>query len=471
MLKRIFAIGALGCASTAIAAAQAVPPTTQDSRLDRLEQKLDQLQSDVKARDQRIEQLEAELAKRPPATSQPAAMAAPPSPGTPASSQPDTSGLSDIDKTTQDMLKDIQTKEAATPTLRFPANFNPNFAVIGDFAGNVSSEHRNPAMNRFDLREIELDLRAAVDPRADAVVILPVDRSIANPLFFDQNTRQNDNVDTSISIEEAYITLHDFGVPNLVAKLGRFHLHFGRWNLLHLHAWPTVDNAFVVQSFLGPESLADSGASFSYIVPPGLIGGQYVEADAEIITGEGERDDPVLNNGAYVTTPGVNFHLLWNHDLGPDWNFEVGGSFLHGHHNDSARQYANVFGTDLTLMRRDPTGRFNNQFFQAEVMYGNVDNRAGNPQHSAGAFLVAQQQLNRDWYGGVRLDWTQNAVNEHQEVWGVSPFVTWYWSEFLMFRLEYQHKGGDVLNADSLFFQCDFVFGAHPPHPYWSVKG
>ena len=466
MLARLFLIGVITCATAAFAAAQAATqPSSQDSRLDRLEKKVDQLQIQLDSKDQRIQQLEAELAKRPavPPT-QPAVQ-------TPAASQPDISGLSDIDKTTQDMLKDIQSKEAMPPTIRLPASFNPNFAVIGDFAGNVSSEHKNPAMNRFDLREIELDLRAAVDPRADAVVILPIDRDIANPLFFDDNTKVSGHVDTNISIEEAYVNLHDFGVPNLVAKLGRFHLHFGRWNLLHLHAWPTVDNAFVVQNFLGPEALVDSGVSLSYVIPPNLVGGQYIETIAEIVTGEGEEDDPVLNNDAFVSVPALNFHALWNHDIGSDWNFELGGSYLHGHHNSDPHQWANVFGTDLTLMRRDPTGRFNNQFFQAEPMYGIVDASRGNPQHSFGAFLLGQQQLSRDWYAGVRLDWTQNSTNQHQEVWGVSPYVTWYWSEFLMFRLQYQHKGGDVRSADTVYFQCDFVFGAHPPHPYWSVKG
>ena len=40
----------------------------------------------------------------------------------------------------------------------------------------------------------------------------------------------------------------------------------------------------------------------------------------------------------------------------------------------------------------------------------------------------------------------------------MSPYLTWYWSEFLMFRAEYQHKAGDVKTEDSLWFQCDFVF-------------
>jgi hypothetical protein len=461
----LLALGAAVAVAGALAAAQELAPTTAPSRLDRLEQRVDQLESALKQRDAENAQLKQELAARPPAMNRSTTAPAP-------STQPSTdSNSADIDKTTQDILQDIQSRQSTPPTIRFPANFNPNFAVIGDFAGNVSSNHANPARNRFDLREIELDLRAAVDPRADAVVILPIDRDIRDPLFFTDATPRDDSVDTSISIEEAYINLHDFGVPNLTAKLGRFHLHFGRWNLLHLHAWPTVDNAFAVRSFLGPESLVDSGASFSYLVPPQWVAGQAIELDGEIVSGEGESDDPILNNGAFVTVPAINVHALWNHDLGPDWNFELGGSYLHGHHNDSGHQFANLFGGDLTVLHRDPTGRFNNQFFQSEVMYANTDSGPANPQHSWGAFLVAQQQLSRDWYGGVRLDWTQNAINEHQEVWGVSPYVTWYWSEFLMFRVEYQHKAGDVKPEDSVYFQCDFVFGAHPPHPYWSLKG
>ena len=81
-----------------------------------------------------------------------------------------------------------------------------------------------------------------------------------------------------------------------------------------------------------------------------------------------------------------------------------------------------------------------------------------------------QQQLNRHWYAGVRLDWTENALDSNQETWGISPYITWYWSEFLRFRAEYQHKAGDVPTEDTLFLQATWVFGAHPPHPYWSMK-
>src|SRR5207248_9166453 len=183
----------------------------------------------------------------------------------------------DIEKTKQDILKDIQENRQSPLTLRTPANFNPDLAVIGNFRGNISTDNDNPARNRFDLDTLEFELRAAVDPRADAVAVIPFSRDVDDPLFFSK-ADANGEVNTGVEIEEAYLFLHDFGVPNLTAKLGRFHLRFGRQNLLHSHDWPTVDNNFVNQSFLGPEALSDAGVSLSYVIPPKYLNGNYVEA-------------------------------------------------------------------------------------------------------------------------------------------------------------------------------------------------
>ena len=114
--------------------------------------------------------------------------------------------------------------------------------------------------------------------------------------------------------------------------------------------------------------------------------------------------------------------------------------------------------------------RFNNQLFMAEAIYGQVDTSRTETQNALGAYVLAQQQINRDYYAGVRLDWTQNPLDDKQEVWAVSPYLSWYWSEFLRFRVEYQHKGGDVKDEDTLYFQCTFIYGAHPPHPYWAMR-
>ena len=141
-----------------------------------------------------------------------------------------------------------------------------------DSLGTYSPDRENDAYNRFDVREVELDLRAAIDPRADGVVILAFERDVENPIFPPSAGEEEEEggPETSVHIEEAYLTLHDFGVPNLSAKVGRFNVGFGRQNVLHLHDLPTTDPSFVNQAFLSPETLGNAGVSLSYRVPPGV---------------------------------------------------------------------------------------------------------------------------------------------------------------------------------------------------------
>jgi hypothetical protein len=59
----------------------------------------------------------------------------------------------------------------------------------------------------------------------------------------------------------------------------------------------------------------------------------------------------------------------------------------------------------------------------------------------------------------------------------VEPYVSFYPSEFLRFRLAYKHtertnremfsdNGGSGRLVDELFFQATFVLGAHPAHAF-----
>jgi hypothetical protein len=352
-------------------------PKTADERMDQFEARLGELerkyQADIKARDEEIARLKAQLQKQQPPATQPAEK---------------------IDRSTQDLINEIEGKPTTTttgataattpaPTTRIPASFNPDLAVVSDFVGNISTLNSNKARNRFDIRAVELDLRAAVDPRADAVAVLPFTRDVDDPLFFQKRHRAR-RPDNNVEIEEAYLFLHDFGVDNLTAKLGHFHLRFGRQNILHSHDWPTVDNSFVNQSFLAGESIADSGVSLSYVVPPKIVHDQYFEIITETISGEG-GDSPTLNNDASIDSPALNVHALWNHDISKDWNLEIGTSWLTGKHDNTGHLNTNLFGGDFTLIHTDPTGRFNNQVFIGEAIYGITDTSDTETQNAWGA--------------------------------------------------------------------------------------
>ncbi|MEA2710234.1 MAG: hypothetical protein QOF78_2835 [Phycisphaerales bacterium] len=427
----------------------ATPPPSDQNRLDKLEQRLNQLEAEVKSRDEEIARLKSQLTA-------------------PQSTQPTGD---EIERTKQDVLKDLESRQASPLTLRTPANFNPDVAVVIDALGSWSNQRSNNAYNRIDVREAELDLRAAIDPRADGVLVLAFPRDVDNFPFPEAGDPQT-SPETGAAVEEAYAFFHDFGVPNLTAKLGRFHLRFGRQNVLHLHDLPTSDPPLVNQAFLAPEALSDSGLSLSYVIPPKLIGDQYVELVAEVLAGEGgDSASPTLTGDLTVDSPALNLHALWNHDITSDMNLELGGSWLTASRSADNSERVNLFGFDATLVRTDPTGQFNNQLLQAEVMHAIVDQPDGGAtQHAWGAYVLGQQQIHKDWYAGVRVDWTQNPNADDQEIWAVSPYVSWYWSEFLRFRVEYQHRDGDPENADAIYLQATYIFGAHPPHPYWSMR-
>ncbi|HWB18799.1 MAG TPA: hypothetical protein VG711_00745 [Phycisphaerales bacterium] len=410
-------------------------------------------EADLVERDKAIEELRKELTSRP-AESRP--------------SWADEQRSAESQRVINNLMNQIDSDAAANATQRFPVSFNPDLAVVVDSLFSASSDSRNDARNRFDVREAELDLRAAVDPRADGVVVLAFPRDVDNPIFPDGEPAEGP--ETGAEIEEAYLLFHDFGVPNLTAKLGRFHVRFGRQNILHLHDLPTSDPALVNQSFLAPEALSDAGLSLSYLIPNPWDA--YLEADVEILAGEGaSSESPVLRGDVSVDSPATNVHLLWNTDIGQNWNMEVGASWLQGQASSDNGEDADLFGGDFTLIRTDPTGGFNNLLIQGEFIHGIVDQPGGSGTERAwGAYVLAQQQFTKDWYAGMRLDWTEDANDASKEAWAVEPYVSWYWSEFLRFRLSYQHIDGDRDPEEVVMLQVTWIFGAHPPHPYWAMK-
>src|SRR4051812_6754088 len=113
----LWAIPVLLCSASSVLA-QAINP---NQRLDQLEKRLDESerrhQAELKARDERIGNLERQLKDKPAAGTTPTA--------------------ADVDKVTSDILKDINSRNPITQTQRIPASFNPDFAVVGDFHANV----------------------------------------------------------------------------------------------------------------------------------------------------------------------------------------------------------------------------------------------------------------------------------------------------------------------------------------------
>jgi len=95
-----------------------------------------------------------------------------------------------------------------------------------------------------------------------------------------------------------------------------------------------------------------------------------------------------------------------------------------------------------------------------------------------GWYTGLEVQPFRRWAGGVRYDWSQYPTNPGWE-WAIEPYISFWTTEFLRFRLAYKHtdrspQTRDAFNlndssarkVDELFFQASFILGAHPAHPF-----
>ena len=125
-------------------------------------------------------------------------------------------------------------------------------------------EHHHGADNGFNLRHLELQVSAEVDPYFKASAIAAIDLE-------------------SAELEEAVMetTSLPFG---LKVKGGKFFSDFGYINAQHSHSWDFTDQPLIYQLALGPHGLNDKGLQLSWLAPTPF----YLMAGAEAFQGDGE---------------------------------------------------------------------------------------------------------------------------------------------------------------------------------------
>jgi hypothetical protein len=133
-------------------------------------------------------------------------------------------------------------------------------------------------------------------------------------------------------------------------------------------------------------------------------------------------------------------------------------------------------------------GEWNSFLLGSEVMFSNAahpeavepadvaratENMKPGSGHSLGYTVYGQWQFNRRIYSGVRWDQTDSLFNPAMKRSGVTPYFSYYFSEFLRFRLNFEHRWSDFMTEkrrNSLYAEINWVFGAHPSEPFWVNK-
>jgi hypothetical protein len=332
--------------------------------------------------------------------------------------------------------------------------FNPRLTVIPDFIGRAAAKSNElDEDDRFSLRELELDLRAAVDPYANGVAIIAL---------------EEEDGEYEIDVEEAYVTLET--LPwNFRLKVGRYRVGFGNINKLHTHDLPWTQRPQPLLDFFGEEGFVEAGALLSWIAPS--VGPVTLTIEGNALNGEnetilaGQDSDELSYLGraeAFVEINNLTFLTL-------------GGNLLYGHNSRGSSRRTVLSGYDLIFKYQpDTTSSFaiisELYFLDREV----VNSRR---ERAFGGFAAAQLQFLQNFYVGARADYSNfDEQMENSRQTGLAAYFSYYTTEYLRFRVGYEHRWRETSsgvrqpNLGTIFLQITFVFGSHPVEPFWYNK-
>lgn len=352
-----------------------------------------------------------------------------------------------------------QTADAPLKVAGLSQGFNPDIGVVGTVQAHLTeSSEDEEGKDTITLKELELSFAQYVDPYSRLDVILAL----------------NDNLeDQNIDIEEAYYS--HWGLPwGFTGRIGKFRTKIGKVNLSHLHQLDTVDYPVVIRDFFGEEGMSSSGLRLQNHIPNPF--------DVPLtLTGEILRGNNGESFSGLSRRPIFNSHLSSFFELNEDMNLEVGLTNMFGDENRDeefsiGRDHFGVyvFGADATFTWNLDEGRrlkFQNEiFFQDRPEFiDDADERIN--QDPWGFYSLLDFKFNEKFSGGVRFDYVEplSVVGEHNAEVSVSPYLTFWQSEFANFRVQYTHTQAaaaeaEVDNEQAVFLQANFLIGAHS-HP------
>jgi hypothetical protein len=301
-----------------------------------------------------------------------------------------------------------------------------------------------PREDNVDVREFEFSFQSALDPYAKTKIFIAAGEE-------------------GVEVEEGYA--YWTGLPGgLRLDLGRFRQQVGELNRWHPHALPESEWPLVLREYFGDEGLRGDGLGIYWTLPVGggaagtwELWGQATLADNEALFAGGRR----LAGLGHV-------NAFWQ--LSPATFFQLGGTVLGGSNPDSSLTSI-VFGGHLRLSWRPPARALYRSFTLRGEGYVHRREVAGAVEQYTGAYVSAQYQFTRRIFGGARFDWVEPLAVPDRHTWAIVPSLTWWQSEWVYLRLEWQHQRdaldtGATAARDRILLQTVWAIGPHKHETY-----
>ena len=350
-----------------------------------------------------------------------------------------------------------------------------DMGIAGDFVGSFTQHNVQKANggtftgreNRFFPREVELSLFGQIDPFARGEMRI-------------ESGEEAPGGEMNVTLAEAFITLLTLPYGTQV-KLGQMRNRFGWSNVIHEHDLPWIDRPDVYRVFLGEEGLKEKGVEGTWVP-------DFLPFYVQVLGGVFNGDNETAFGRGLLTHPLATGRVMTFFDLTDTQALQVGASVANG--ETAERLRSTLLGFDLKYKFR-PEGWLHPLLtLGSEGIYsirrtergvdvdgdGSPDLFQKQTRNSFGWYGWGELQPWRRWAFGVRYDSTQFPAAPGYQ-WAVEPYVTFYPSEFLRFRMAYKHtdrshpfdvagNGGSARLVDELLFQATFILGAHPAHAF-----
>ena len=363
---------------------------------------------------------------------------------------------------------------------------NPEISISADLMGTLIVDDDRKMYSEtgersgFALREVGLHVQHTLDPYSSfkgAIAFIPG----PNP---------------EVAVEEMYITWFGF-IPSLSLTVGRFRQNFGVVNRWHAHDLDQTSYPLALRMVTGDEGLSATGVMVKWFMPA-----MWADANELLIEVTNAENDTLLA-GEYFSVPSVVGHLKNYWDINDNTYLELGFSGLWGMNNkrgyfsEDTRELRNApwrqtlaGGIDVTLQwtplqkakYRSFTWRTEGYVARMErptdpTLLQTGESDTDGERYSFGVYSYFDFKLSEQFFVGIRGDVALPTVRSKTSyAWDIVPYITFWQSEFVYFRLEYAHEAkvpecypdGNLFyrTDDRIMLQVNFAAGPHKHEKY-----
>jgi hypothetical protein len=341
----------------------------------------------------------------------------------------------------------------------------------------------------FLLRGVELGFQAPLDPYTRFKAFLgahqhPFELHLDEeepPPGEEEHAHEHDS-ELAIEVGEAYMEW--VGLPTkLRLYVGKYRQQYGTLNRWHIHALPTVESPFALRRLFGNHGLVGIGLGLNWQLPRAWASSNTLTVEVT------NADNSQAFAGNHWRDPAFLLRHTGFFDLGPSSYFELGLNAIRGANDESGDTHTTVAGLDFNFLWEPVNrARYRNVELRGEWIHSDFEASQDERFKTDSFYAYLSFKLNRRWIVGFRYDNAELPSDRfelfdtdtlepldyreglHEKA--ITPFVTWWQSEFVRLRLQYQYADRDFVapwggdNDHKAWVQVTFAAGPHKHESY-----